>query len=102
MTSICSPSAGPTRSQQLAMEAMLRSLLGANEYDRLCLGVRVAGVHEDVLRISVPTEECATAIENHHSDDFAVAAEYAFRLPIRGVSTSPAEPSESVAEAAVC
>jgi hypothetical protein len=79
----------PTYKQQLAIEAMLNTLLGANEYDRLCLGMKVGGVDDDILQIFVPTEHCAAEIERCHSDDFAVAAQHVFRLPIRIVTVLP-------------
>ncbi len=86
----------PTRRQWLAMEAMLTGLLGANEFGRLCHGITVGTVDEDILRIFAPTEICAADIKLGHLDDFAVAAEYAFGRPIRIVNILPAD-SDSVA-----
>jgi hypothetical protein len=86
----------PTRGQRLAMEMMLADLLGANEFGRLCHGIGVGAVDEDILRIFAPTEICAADIELGHLDDFAVAAEYAFGRPIRIVNILPAD-SDSVA-----
>jgi hypothetical protein len=88
--------ARPTRGQWLAMERMLTGLLGANEFARLCHGMRVGAVGEDILRIFAPTETCAADIQLGHLDDFAVAAEYAFGRPIRIVNILPAD-SDSVA-----
>lgn len=64
---------------------MLRSLLGTFDFDRLCLGMKVGNVDDDVLEVSVRAENCATDIKLHHSDDIAVAAEYALGQPIRTV-----------------
>jgi hypothetical protein len=86
----------PTRGQWLAMEKMLTGLLGANEFGRLCHGIRVGAVDEDILKIFAPTEICAADIKLSHLDDFAVAAEYAFGRPIRMVNILPAD-SDSVA-----
>jgi len=86
----------PTRGQWLAMEEMLTGLLGANEFGRLCHGIKVSAVGEDVLRIFAPTEISAADIKLSHLDDFAVAAEYAFGRPIRIVNILPAD-SDSVA-----
>ena len=88
----------PTRGQWLAMEKMLTDLLGANEFGRLCHGIRVGAIDEDVLRIVAPTETSAADINLGHLDDFAVAAEYAFGRPIRIVNMLPADSnSDSVA-----
>jgi len=88
----------PTRGQWLALEKMLTGLLGANEFGRLCHGIRVGAVGEDILRIFAPTEICAADIRLSHLDDFAVAAEYAFGRPIRIVNILPADSnSDSVA-----
>jgi hypothetical protein len=88
----------PTRGQWLAMEKMLTGLLGANEFGRLCHGIRVGAIGEDVLRIFAPTEISAADIKLSHLDDFAVAAEYAFGRPIRIVNILPADSnSDSVA-----
>jgi hypothetical protein len=55
---------------------------GALELFLNCLGIEV-GTHEDALQIFVPS--CAADIRLHHSDDFAVAAEYAIGRPIRTI-----------------
>lgn len=75
-----------TSGQEPTMRAMLRSLLGDFDFDRLCHGVKVGGISEDILQIFVPNEDCAAYIRLHHSDDLAVAAEYAIGLPIRMVN----------------
>ena len=76
----------PTSDQQLAMRAMLTNFLGESDFDRLCVGIKVGVINEDVLMIVVPAGNCATDIKLYHSDDFAVAAEYALGLPIRMVN----------------
>ena len=76
----------PTRGQKRAMRTMLRSLLGRFDFDRLCLGMRVGTVDDDVLEVLVPAENCAADIKLHHSDEIAVAAEYALGHPIRKVN----------------
>lgn len=75
----------PTTGQKRALRTMLRSLLGTSDFDRLCLGMKVGTVDEDVLEVSVPAQNCAIDIELHHSDDIAVAAEYALGHPIQTV-----------------
>jgi hypothetical protein len=59
MDSILSrPQTRPTRGQKLAMEKMLNSLLGANEFYRICSGIEIGAVDGDILRIFT-TEACA-------------------------------------------
>lgn len=79
----------PTREQQLGIEAMLNNLLGPWEYDRLCLGMKVAEMNEDILCVFVSNERCAAEIEADHSDDFAAAAEYILKRPVRRVNFVP-------------
>ena len=74
-----------TKSQKLAMRKMLRSLLGENDFSRLCLGIKIGTFNEDALQIFVPSENCTAQIKLH-ADDFAVAAEYAIGRPIRAVN----------------
>ena len=71
----------PTSGQKLAMTTMLRTLLGEVDFCRLCPGT----IDEDILQIFVPAENCAADIKLRHSDDLAVAAEYALGRPIRVV-----------------
>jgi hypothetical protein len=80
----------PTRGQRLAMEKMLHSLLGANEFYRLCAAIEVGAVNGDILKIFAPAKICVE-IKLRHLDDFAAAAEYAFGRPIRMVNILPAD-----------
>jgi hypothetical protein len=75
----------PTSDEQLAMRKVLRSLLGEFDFDRLCPGMKVGNLDGDILQIFVPTKNCAAEIKRRHSDDFAVAAEYALGQPIQTV-----------------
>jgi hypothetical protein len=79
----------PTSTQQLAIEAMLNCLLGARLYDRLCLGMKVGGMAEDILYVFVSNEACAAEIETSHADDFALAAEHVLNKPVRCVNVIP-------------
>jgi hypothetical protein len=78
--------ARPTSGQTLAMRTMLGSLLGEIDFDRLCPGIKLGTIDEDVLQVFVPARNCAADIKFRHSDDFAVAAEYALGQPIRKVN----------------
>jgi hypothetical protein len=79
----------PTRNQQLAIRAMLNTLIGPSEFERLCLGMRVERIDDGVLYVFVPNEDCAAKIEANYSDDLAAAAEQVFSQPIRSVSVLP-------------
>jgi len=79
----------PTRNQQLAVRAMLNTLIGPGEFARLCLGMRVERIDDGVLYVFVPNEDCAAKIEADYSDDLAVAAEQVFSQPIRFVNVLP-------------
>jgi hypothetical protein len=76
----------PTSDEQLAMRKVLRSLLGEFDFNRLCLEIKVGNLDGDVLEIFVPAKKCAVEIKLRHSDDFAVAAEYALGQPIKMVN----------------
>jgi hypothetical protein len=81
----------PTSGQKLAMRTMLRSLLGEIDFDRLCPGIKVGTIDEDVLLVFVPAVDCAADVKFRHSEDFAVAAEYALGQPIRKVNVLSAD-----------
>ena len=92
-TSISCPHQGanmhPTRNQQLAIRAILNTLIGPGEFDRLCLGMQVESVEDGILYVFVPNEDCAAKIEANYSDDLAVAAEQVFSQPVRIVNVLP-------------
>jgi hypothetical protein len=81
----------PTKNQQLAMRAMLNTLIGPGEFDRLCLGLRIERIDDGILFVFVPTEDCAAKIEANYCDDLAVAAEQVFHQPIRMVNVLPTD-----------
>jgi hypothetical protein len=78
------------REPQAAMKAMLKGLLGADEFEKLCVGLRVGDVEDNVLQIFAPTPESAADIKLY-LEEFAVAAEYGFMLPVRMVNVMPAD-----------
>ena len=79
----------PTWNQQLAIRAMLNTLIGPGEFERLCLGMRVGRIDDGVLYVFVPNEDCAAKIEANYSDDLAAAAEQVCSQPIRIVNVLP-------------
>jgi hypothetical protein len=76
----------PTPNQQLAIRAMLNTLIGPGEFDRFCNGMRVERIDDGILYVFVPNKDCAAKIEANYSDDLAVAAEQVFSQPIRIVN----------------
>ena len=83
--------AGPVSGQELALNQMLRNLLGGIDFDRCCAGIKLDTINEDVLRIFVPAGIFPIDILLRHSEDFAVAAEYVFGQPIRKVDVLSAD-----------
>ena len=77
--------AGLTSGVEAALKNILRGLLGEIDFDRLCSGMKLGTVDEDVLQIFVPAGCFSADIMLRHSDDFAVAGEYALGRPIRRV-----------------
>jgi hypothetical protein len=70
---------------EAALKKMLRGLLGEVDFDRLCPGMKLGPVDEDVLQIVVPAESFSADLMLHHADDLAVAGEYALGRPLRKV-----------------
>jgi hypothetical protein len=75
----------PTRGVEVPLRKMLRGLLGKIDFDRLCPGIKVGSIDEDVLQIFVPAGSFSADLMARHSDDFAVAGEYALGRPVRKV-----------------
>jgi len=75
-----------TSGQKLTMGKMLKGLLGQSDFNKLCLGIRVEIIGGDVLQVHVPAKNYAAEFAIQHSDDFAVAAEFALGQPIRKVN----------------
>ena len=77
--------AGQTSGVEAALKKMLRGLLGEVDFDRLCPGMKLGTVDQDVLQIVVPTESFSADFMLRHADDLAVAGEYALGRPLRKV-----------------
>ncbi len=74
--------------QQLAVQATLDALMGRQQFERLCTGMRVH-IDNDILYVFVSNESCAAEINASFSDDLAVAAEQALGKPVRTVRVLP-------------
>ena len=77
--------AGVTSGVEAALKTILRGLLGEIDFDRLCPGMKLGSVDDDVLQIFVPAGNFPADVMLRHSDDLAVAGEYALGRPIRRV-----------------
>ena len=79
----------PTRDQQLAIQAKLNMLLGAEVYDTLFLGFECGVIFEDIVHVYVPTEDAAAAIDFEYPWQVAIAVESIVKLPIKAVHVLP-------------
>src|SRR6266852_8063979 len=82
----CMTSFRPTEIGQLAIEAKLNLVLGAEAYDRVFLGFEVLEVVDGELRAWAPSEHRAAVIDVRYSGTVAWIAQTVFNCPIRRVS----------------
>ena len=76
----------PSEIEQLAVEAKLSLIFGAQVYDSIFLGFEVLEVIKDELRAWSPSEYCAAVIEVHHSGKVAWIAQSVFNRPVRRIN----------------
>jgi hypothetical protein len=76
----------PTRIAQLAIEAKLNLVLGAEAYDRAFPGFEVLEVVDGELRGWAPTEHQAAVIDVRYSGTVARIAQAVFNRPVQRVS----------------
>ena len=76
----------PSEIEQLAVEAKLSLIFGAQVYDSIFLGFEVLEVIKDELRGWSPSEYCAAVIEVHHSGKVAWIAQSVFNRPVRRIN----------------
>ncbi len=76
----------PTKIAQLAIEAKLNLVLGAEAYDRVFPGFEVLEVVDGELRAWAPSEHRAAVIDVRYSATVALIAQTVFNHPIRRVS----------------
>ena len=76
----------PTKIAQLAIEAKLNLVLGAEAYDRVFPGFEVLEVVDGELRAWAPSEHRAAVIDVRYSDTVARIAQAVFNRPIRRVN----------------
>lgn len=79
----------PTPNQQLAIQAKLNMLLGAEVYDALFLGFECGVIFEDTVHVYVPTADAAVAIGIGYPQQVAIAVGSVVSLPIRDVHVLP-------------
>jgi hypothetical protein len=76
----------PNETEQLAIEAKLNFIFGAQVYDSVFLGFEVLEVVKDELRAWSPSEHCAAVIEVQHSAKVAWIAQSVFNQPVRRIN----------------
>ena len=79
----------PSRNQQLAIQARLNMLLGAETFDAVFLGFECGVIFEDTVHVFVPGKAAATAIETDFSAQVASAVQSIVKLPIAAVHVLP-------------
>lgn len=79
----------PTRDEQLAIQAKLNMLLGAEAYDALFLGFECGVIFEDVVHVYVPSADAAIAIGIRYPKQVALAVASVIKLPISDVYVLP-------------
>ena len=79
----------PTRVEQLAIQAKLNMLLGADVYDALFLGFECGVIFEDVVHVYVLSADAAVAIGIAYPQQIAAAVGSVLQLPIRDVHVLP-------------
>jgi len=82
----CMTSFRPTKIAQLAIEAKLNLILGAEAYDRVFPGFEVLEVVDGELRAWAPTEYRAAVIDVRYSGMVAWIAQTVFNRPIQRVN----------------
>jgi hypothetical protein len=83
----------PTADQQSALKTFLSSLIGQEQFQRLCSEIQVTFIDDGIVYVFVANEDCAAEIEQNHSEDLAIAAEQVFSQPIRAINVLPVDPS---------
>jgi len=76
----------PNEIEQLALEAKLNFIFGAQVYDSVFLGFEILEVVEHELRAWSPSEHCAAVIEVQHSRKVAWIAQSVFKRPVRRIN----------------
>jgi hypothetical protein len=78
----------PPQVQQQAIQARLNYFLGADEYDRLFVGLEILHIKNKVLTLSV-RPACTNEVRDKYSWHVAIVAESLLRQAIRKVNVIP-------------
>lgn len=79
----------PAPDEQLAIQAKLNMMLGAEVYDALFLGFECGVIFEDVVHVYVPGADAAVAIAITYPQQVARAVASVMKLPISDVHVLP-------------
>jgi hypothetical protein len=83
----------PTVDQQSALRTFLSSLIGPEQFQKLCSQIQVTLIDDGIVYVFVANADCAAEIEQYYSEDLAIAAEQVFSRPIRGINVLPVDAS---------
>lgn len=76
----------PTEAQQLAIQAKLNQILGAEDYDRMFLEFRIEDIEGEMLHAFARSEYQASQIESRYGRHVAIAVESVIGRPITQVT----------------
>lgn len=76
----------PTDAQQLAIQARLNLVLGAEDYDRMFLGFRVEDIEDESLFARARSEYQANQIETRYGRQLAAVVQSVTGYPIARVT----------------
>jgi hypothetical protein len=78
-----------TEIQNLAIQARMAGLVGADIYDRLFAGIRFDELDGDLLYVAARNEDCATEIEDEFAPHIAVVASAVLKTRVEIVLVLP-------------
>ncbi len=79
----------PTLAQHQAIEARMNMIVGAEDYDRLFLGVEIGDVHDGILYVFVDNPHIATELEAKYAAQFAIVSSPILQRDIQIVNVLP-------------
>jgi hypothetical protein len=84
----------PPKIQQQAIQARLNYFVGADEYDRLFVGLEIVRIEGEVLTASVRSA-CTSEVQDRYSWHIAIVVESILKQAIRKVNVIPPADSTS-------
>jgi hypothetical protein len=85
----------PSSTENLAIQARLNYILGAEEYDRVFVGFECGHIRDKTAHVFARSEHNAHMIGSHYSTHVAIAVESILKRPITAVRVLPKHVSDS-------